>query len=96
MQERIEINPGEWFLVAEPTLLVHEWETVLGDAVKIGAQESRPIYLFTFQGKINNKDETGVFTIAMPLMSAWDLVGQILDGLELYQKAAKEAITDDT
>lgn len=84
---RVEMNPGEWFMVAENTILADEFESVLGDVAKIGSPESRLEYLFTFRGKVNNKDEQGSFTVAMSPQAAWNLVGNILTGLELLKKA---------
>lgn len=86
MRERIEMNPGEWFMVAEPTILVREYETVLGDAYKIGAQTHHLACLMTFTGKVNNKDEEATTTVAMSPEDAFMFVGQILDGLELLKK----------
>jgi len=86
-ERRIEINPGEYFLVADRTILVNEHESVLGDAVKIGRPESEPTYFFTFKGRINNSTERDAVTVALPLISAWELVQNILDGLELFKEA---------
>jgi hypothetical protein len=82
---RVEVNPGEWF--ADNTILADEYESVLGDVFKIGSPEHRPEYLFTFRGKVNNKDEQGSFTVALTLEAAWRLVGDVLTGLDLFKKA---------
>lgn len=87
MADRVEMNPGEWFLIADPTVLVDEWESIIGDVQKIGADESRAAYLFTFTGKRNNHDEQMTVTVAMDIRGAFDLAGQILDGLELLKRA---------
>ncbi len=87
MAERYELNPGELFLVADRMILVEEWESILADVSKIGGGNSRPAYLLTFTGKVNNRDEQDQVTVAMDLESAWSLVGQILDGLELLKAA---------
>lgn len=80
--KRVELNPGEWFMVADPTVLVEEFESIIGNVAKIGG-EPRTAYLFTFTGKRNNHDERMTVTVAMDLQAAWDLVGQVLAGLEL-------------
>lgn len=85
-ERRVEINPGEWFMVAENTILAATYESILGDVAKIGGP-SRPAYLFTFSGKVNNKDEQGSFTVALDPRDAWTLVGDILNGLDLLKKA---------
>ena len=87
MAERYELNPGELFLVADRMILVEEWESILGDVSKIGGGNSRAAYLFTFTGKVNNRDEQDQVTVAMDPESAWSLVGQILNGLELLKAA---------
>jgi hypothetical protein len=86
-ERRVEVNPGEWFMVAEDTVLAAEYESVIADVSKIGSDEHRMEYLFTFRGKVNNKDEQGAFTVAMSPQSAWNLVNDILTGLELLKKA---------
>jgi hypothetical protein len=92
---RVEINPGEWFMVAENTILAAEYESVLDDVFKIGSDEHRMEYLFTFRGKVNNKNEQGSFTVAMSPQAAWTLVGDILTGLELLKKANPEEPRDE-
>ncbi len=87
MPRRVELNPGEPFLVADRMILVDEWESILGDVSKIGSAESRVAYLFTFTGKVNNRDERDQVTVALDVESAWSLVGQILHGLELLKEA---------
>lgn len=83
---QVEINPGEWFMVADNTILAAHYESVLGNVAKIGGP-SQPAYLFTFVGKVNNKNEQESFTVALDLQAAWNLVGDILNGLELFKKA---------
>lgn len=83
---RIEINPGEFFMVADGMVLVDEYESVLGDVSKLGSADGRIAYLFTFSGKVNNRDERTTVTLAMPVQDAFKLAGQILDGLELLAK----------
>ncbi|HEX3639923.1 MAG TPA: hypothetical protein VHV10_01390 [Ktedonobacteraceae bacterium] len=86
-EHRVEINPDEWFAIADPTILAEEYESVIGDMWKIGQPKHGPAYLFTFRGKLNNKDEQAAFTVALSLQAAWELVGNILDGLELFKQA---------
>lgn len=87
MAERIELNPGELFLIADRTILVDEYESILGDVSKIGNSDSRVAYLFTFTGKVNNRDERDQVTVAMDLKAAWELVGDLLHGFELLKEA---------
>jgi hypothetical protein len=89
MSRRIEMNPGEMFMVADPTILVAEYESVLGDVSKIGSNDSRIAYFFTFTGKVNNKDEQATLTVAMDPMDAWRLTDDVLRGLELLAAAQK-------
>ena len=80
---RVEVNPGEVFMIADRTILVDERESVLGDVAKIGAPEHRLAYLFTFTGRVNNTDETDSVTVAMSPLDAHELMSDILTGLEL-------------
>lgn len=88
MSRRVEMNPGEMFLVADPTILASEYESVLGAVSKIGATDSdRIAYFFTFTGKVNNRDEEMTVTVALDPMDAWRLTGDVLSGLELLGKS---------
>lgn len=86
---RVELNPGEMFFIADPTILVDEYESIIADVSKIGAPSQGPTYLLTFAGKLNNKDKRSTVTVALPVESAFELTQAILDGLELLMKANK-------
>lgn len=86
MGKRIEMNPGELFMVADRMILVDEYESVLGDMFKIGSPEHQGAYIFTFSGKVNNRDDRDQVTVAMDLQSAWELVGHMLNGFELLKE----------
>lgn len=88
---RQELNPGEFFLVADRMILVHEYESILANISKIGVPGDRLAYLLTFSGKLNNLDLEESVTVALPPEDAWELVGQILNGLELLSSAVKES-----
>ena len=87
MGRREEINPGELFLIADRTILVDEYESIIGDMFKMGKDRHEVGYLFTFKGKINNKDEYGEVTVCMPVKDAWNLFNDVLKGLELLRDA---------
>jgi hypothetical protein len=91
VSKRIEINPGEWFLVADKTILVREYESVLGAVSKIGTRDNdRIAYLFTFTGKVNNEAKINSVTVAMSPEDAFALASRILDGLQSLLDAQKE------
>jgi hypothetical protein len=85
--KRIEINPGEWLMVADRTILVEQYESVLGDTIKLGTDLHQGMYFFTFTGRINRSTETDSVTVAIPLKEAWDLFTDVLNGFELLRKA---------
>lgn len=87
MNRRVEMNPGELFMVADRTILVREYESVLGDVTKIGATSSDIAYFFTFTGRVNHTDDIESVTVAMSPEDAFALTGQILAGLELLISA---------
>lgn len=91
MSGRVEVNPGELFMVADRSILVQEYESVLGDVAKIGASESRVAYLLTFTGRINNSDEPASVTVILPPEDAFALAGNIIDGIGLLVEANKRA-----
>lgn len=91
MTRRVEVNPGELFLVGDPTILVREWETIIGDVEKIGGPGPDLAYLLTFTGRRNNSDEVVSFTAAISPEDAFALAGQILDGIELLLAANRDA-----
>lgn len=86
-ERRIEINPGEMMLVADRTILVEEYESVLGDAFKIGSTDHELSYFITFSGRVNNSTESDSVTVAIPPVEAAVLVVDILHGLELLKAA---------
>lgn len=91
MTRQIEMNPGEMFMVADRTLLVDEYESVLAMVSKIGTTDNdRVAYFFTFTGRVNNTTETEAVTVAMSPEDANDLLGDILNGLELLVAAQKD------
>lgn len=85
----VEMNPGEYFMMADNTILVDHYESILADVCKIGSDKHELAYLFTFIGKINHKQEHGSVTVAIPLRDAFNLVSNVLDGLEMLKKAAE-------
>ena len=90
MAERIEMNPGEMFMVADRTILVSEYESVLGQVSKIGVDEDRIAYFFTFWGRVNKSDEVTEVTVAMSPHDSFELTNDILNGLELLNKLQSE------
>lgn len=91
MSRRVEMNPGELFMVADRSILVEEYESVLGDVAKIGGDQSRVAYLLTFTGRINNSDEVDSVTVILPPEDAFALAGNIIDGIGLLVEANKRA-----
>lgn len=87
--ERIEINEGEFFEMDKDLLLVHEYESVLGDLFKMDGSEHQLAYLFTFKGRINKTDEHRTVTVGLDPQAAFDLTNDILHGLELLAEARK-------
>lgn len=85
--KRIEINPGEWFSVANRTIIVENYESVLGDVIQLGTDYREAVYMFTFTGRVNHTKETDSVTVALPIKDAFNLMGDILHGLELFKKA---------
>lgn len=84
--KRIEINPGEMFAVSDEVILVEEFESILGLIGKLGTVDNdRIAYMFTFKGKLNNRDEQGDVTIAFNPVDAFHLADAILKGIELLQ-----------
>lgn len=80
---RVEVNPGEWFLVAPRTILVNEYESVLGAVSKLGGENNRLAYFFTFSGKVNNEARMDAVTVAMSPEDAFELANMILNGIQL-------------
>lgn len=89
---RMELNPGEMFLVADRTILIDKYESILADLFKIGAAEHEVGYLFTFTGRINgtNGEQEDSVTVAMSPQDAWNFVGDVLNGLELLTKKRQD------
>ena len=81
--KRIEINSGEIIGIADRTILVDEHESVLGDVFKIGSPQHDMAYLITFSGRVNNTQERESVTVALTVPQAHELMGHILDGLEM-------------
>lgn len=81
---RIEVNPGEWFMVGNRVVLTESYESVLGMLSKIGTIENdRLAYLITFKGRINNTDRETTVTVAMSPEDVNVMIGDLLNGLEL-------------
>jgi len=81
---RVEINPGEPFLLAPRIVLAERYESILGLASKIGTVENDQIvYMFTFTGRENNSTREASFTVALSPEDALQLTTDILAGLEL-------------
>lgn len=78
------LDEGELFTIADPTILVSTYESVLAKVARIGDPAgARPAYLFTFTGKVNNRDEDMTVTVAMSPEDAFQLTTDVLNGLEL-------------
>ena len=91
MTRRVEVNPGELFAVSDRVILVDKYESVLGMMSKLGTVENdRLAYLLTFEGKLNNKPRTGSVTVAMSPADVNELIGDLLNGLELLVAARDE------
>lgn len=84
--KRIEINPGEMLWVADKTILVTEYESVLGDTHKLGSANHQVVYMITFRGRINNSEEVDEVTVSLSPEDANNLCGNIINGLELLLK----------
>lgn len=93
MSRREEINPTEMFYVSDRVILVDEYESILGDMFKFGAEGSQAGYIFSFKGKLNNKDERDEVTVVMPIRDAWNLFNDVLKGMELFRKANEKRDT---
>lgn len=92
MPRKVEMNPGEMFMVGDNVLLVRSYESVLGAVGKIGNNDNdRIAYFFTFTGKINNKERSGTYTVALSPVDALAFVNDVLHGLELLQQTIEEA-----
>jgi hypothetical protein len=91
MTRKIEMANGEFFAVSDKVILVSKYESVLGMVSKLGTTDNdRVAYMLTFEGKLNNKDRTSSVTVALDPAAASDLVGDILNGLEMLVKIQKE------
>ncbi len=90
MGHREEINPTEMFYISDRVILVDEYESFLGDMFKFGSSKSQVGYIFTFKGKLNNKDERAEITVVMPIRDAWNLFNDVLKGIELLREANKK------
>lgn len=95
MTRRVEVNTGEWFLVADPMILVREYESVLGFIGKIGTNDNdRIAYMFSFTGKLNNEARTKTVTVAMSPEDAFNLCTHILNGMDMLLEAQRRAEED--
>lgn len=95
MPRRIEMNPGEMFLVGDNVLLVREYESVLGDVSKFDGGNRRIAYFFSFTGKLNNKDRSATYTVAVSPEDALEFVNMVLNGLEMLTGVTREVTGED-
>lgn len=85
---RVEVNLGERFAVSDKVILVREYESILALASKLDTTKGDQIaYMFTFTGKLNNQERYADCTVLMSPEDAFQLAGNILDGLSLLTKA---------
>lgn len=85
--KKIEINGVDTFAVSDKVILVREYETVIGWVSALGDTANNDLaYMFTFQGKLNNKDRSGDVTVLMSPEDAFQFATTILDGLELLTR----------
>lgn len=80
-------GPGEMFMLAEPTILVDEYESMLAETFKIGTPLRQPTLLVTFAGRVNNGTDRMTVTVAMQPETAAALVGHLLDELDTFAKS---------
>lgn len=85
--KHVEVNPGEMFMVADKLILVDSYESVLGDAQKIGSDKHRAAYMFTFTGRVNHTDERTSVTVAVPLAEAYELAAHVVKWIEEFAVA---------
>lgn len=91
MSRRVELEPGQMFMVADRTILVTSRESVLAAGSKLGTSDSDQIaYFFTFTGRVNNTDDTESVTVALSPQDANELVGDILAGLDVLLAAQRD------
>lgn len=88
---RIEVNPGELFLVDPRAIHVDKYEAVFAATSKIGTDKNDQLaYMMTFTGRINNTDETTTYTVIMSPQDGWKLIGMALDQFDWLQKQLGE------
>ena len=89
---KIEVNPGEYFLVDPRAIHVKEYEAVFSATSKIGTTANDQLaYMITFTGRINNSDEVTTYTVIMSPKDAWELIGMALDQFEWLHNKMNEA-----
>lgn len=85
--KKIAINENEMFALSDKVILVREHESVIGWVSALGKTESDDLaYMFTFTGKLNNKDRQADVTVLMSIEDAFNLATTILDGVELLTR----------
>jgi hypothetical protein len=85
------MEPGDYLSITEETLLVHGYESVLGNMVKMGSDETQIGFMFVFKGQMNNSGgKEGEMTVMLPVEGAFNLMNDILSGLEVLQKRSEE------
>lgn len=88
MTQRIEINPGEWFLINPRSIHVTEYESVFAMTSKIGTTENDQLaYLITFTGRVNNSKREETHTMIMSPQDAMRLLDTLLDQFEWLKDA---------
>ena len=91
MTERIEVNPGEYFLVDPESLHVKEYETVFAKTSRIGSDRDAELaYMMSFTGRINNTDRERTYTVIMSPQDAWAMVDVMLGQFEWLSNQIKE------
>lgn len=92
MAERIEVNPGEFFMVDPESLHVKEYETVFALTGKIGSDRDPQLaYMMSFTGRINNTDRERVYTIMMSPQDAFNMLGTMLEQFEWLEEQIQKS-----
>ena len=94
MPKHIELSPGEVFMVADRTILVREYESVLANLSLIDGSNEQTAYLMTFTGRVNKTQDEDSVTISMSPEDTYVLVSDLLNGLELLSQMAKDQNND--
>lgn len=84
---RLEVNEGEMFGVSDKIILGKETESVIALGSKVGVSQDQIFYMFTYSGKLVNKDRSADFTVLMSLEDAFNHANQIIEGIVAVMEA---------